>query len=116
MGRSVAEVRKSLEENQCRMAVWEKIVDFLSACLDTETREAPGKVLLGNGQAVPQGLIEGVIQDIEAEKVSPIRGEIKNLENLQVMETKNGNQQGERAATGAQQKVQKRVRVLAKPG
>jgi hypothetical protein len=84
--------------------------------VDTETREAKSGIAFGKSLTVPQELISEIIQDIEAEKIDPLRGEVKVLENLQVVETKDDNKQGERQAAGSQQKVQKRVRVLAKPG
>lgn len=116
MGRSVAVVRRILDESQYKMLVWEKVVDYLSACVDTEAREARSNITrTKDAPAVPQELIAGIIQDIEAEKISPLREEIETLENLPVVETKNAHAQGE----GAEAKLkahQKRVRIVAKPG
>lgn len=116
MGRSVAEVRRILDESQHKMLVWEKVVDYLSSCVDTEAREARSDIKrTKDTPAVPQELIAGIIQDIEAEKISPLREEIEALENLPVAETKHANAQGERAEAKPKAN-QKRVRIVAKPG
>jgi hypothetical protein len=117
MGRSVAEVRQYLEESQCKVAVWDRVVNFLSGFLDTETREAKESIRFSKDSPfVSQELIAEIIQDIEAKKISPLKTEIKTLENLPVVETKDGNSaQGER--TEARPKANaKRVRIVAKPG
>jgi hypothetical protein len=116
MGRSVAEIRRHLDESQHVMLVWEKVVDYLSACVDTEAREARSNIV-GSREAtpVPQGIIEKILQDIEAEKIAPLRAEIAALENLPVMEIKHGNEKSERPAARSKADA-KRVRVVAKPG
>jgi hypothetical protein len=117
MGRSVAEVRRVLEETQHKMAIWDRVVDYLSSFVDTEAREARNEIkLTKDSPAVPQELVSSIIQGIEAEKISPLREEIKTLENLPVVEAKDGNHpQGERPETRAKANS-KRVRIVAKPG
>lgn len=117
MARSVAEVRQILEESHRKVAVWDRVVNFLSGFLDTEAREAPSSIKpTKDSSAVPQELIAGIIQDIEAEKISPLKKEIEALENLPVVETKDGNHsQGERPEARVKANS-KRVRIVAKPG
>jgi len=114
MSRSVAEVRKNLEESQHRTLVWESVVNFLASCVDTEAREAQNKLRSSKeAPAVPQDLIAEIIQEIEAEKVSPLKKEIEILESLPVVETKNAQVQRPEARPKANAK---RVRVVARPG
>jgi len=117
MGRSVAEVRQHLEVTQHKMAIWDRVVDYLSSFVDTEAREARNEIkLTKDSPAVPQDLILVIIQDIETEKVSPLREEIKTLENLPVVETKDATSpQSERPEARAKANS-KRVRIVAKPG
>lgn len=116
MSRSVAEIKKHLDESQQVMLVWEKVVDYLSACVDTEAREARSSIV-GSRESppVPQELVERIIQGIETEKIEPLRAEIEALENLPVMEIKHGAEKGERSEARPKTNP-KRVRVVAKPG
>lgn len=126
MSSSLSETIFRIEELKQQLAVWNSVTNHLAKFLDTETHEAPDGIKapgcvrpeqrVRDREVVPQEVIGNIIQGIEAEKISPLMEEIAALENLKV-ETSNGAKQSEREATPrTQQKNQKRVRIVAKPG
>jgi hypothetical protein len=114
---TVAEVRQNLESALHELAVWESVVNYLSKFLDSEAREVQQGITASAcvTKTVPQEVVRYIVQSIEAEKMEPLNEAISGLENLQVVETTNGDQQSERVETKAQ-KDQKRVRIVAQSG
>jgi hypothetical protein len=95
MALSFAEALRRLEESRQHRAVWNHVVDSLSKFLDTEVREATYGIKAEGCVArnVHQDIISEIIQGIEADKISPLNGEIETLENLEVVETKKDDDQ-----------------------
>lgn len=123
---SLSETLYRIEELKQQLATWHSVTNHLARFLDTETREAtdgiqaPGcvrpELRVRGKEVVPQDIIYNIIQGVEAEKISPLLVEIASLENLKV-ETRDDHQsQEEQPEVRSQQKNQKRVRVVAKPG
>lgn len=110
MSMSFNEAVQQLEYNRQQLAIYNELVDFLRRFVDSETRrtEMGIKTVGCVNQVVDQGLILEEIEHIETEHIAPLMEAIAALENLQVVETNNGEEDGIEAG-GQESRTKKKV-------
>jgi hypothetical protein len=115
MSMSFNEAMQQLEYGRQRLAIHNELVDFLRRFVDSETRRTDqGINTVGCiSQVVDQDLILDEIEHIETEHITPLIEAIEALENLQVVETKDVDEEEQ----AAQEKTAgKKARVKTKAG
>jgi hypothetical protein len=89
---TVAETVQELERLKHLRAVWMETVEFLSRCVDKESRKADHGIIAEGcvSSTVPQNIVQEFLDQINEEEIDPLNIEIGALENLFVEEANDG--------------------------
>jgi hypothetical protein len=100
MSITVAQAAKELERFKHERAVWMETVEHLSKFIDQEVRLAEQGIAATGcvENKVPQSIIKEFILYINEQEIEPLNVKIEEIENLTIVETKNGNQETKEAA------------------
>lgn len=118
MSMTFNEAMQQLEETRQRLAILNEMVDYLRRFVDSETRKSDqgiGTVGCINS-AADQDLIVAEIEHLEDEHILPLTEAIEALENLQVVETNDGNEEEKPEQVAKKKAGRKKAGVKAKVG